>query len=382
MEVIMRLFILSSLLLVNACYPNYRPGDGWGEQEYDRRLSKEILANDASIAYASCIVRHEEISFIAGLWGDGEREYQLLQDSWAKCQEIFNPSTVDSLTDDWNSYNYLCEMAGDKCNKDSGNSSLTGAVSGLKGDTSQVYGTINPASIYNTEYTREGLSDYVPVGQVFGDVSNLKGDISGLKGDLSGISGTINNLSGFITNFTLERVKYYNDPSILTSGFHERPKAITGDVTNIHGNVAGLTGDVSNLRGDISEISGNVTGIKGDVTNIYGFCDGLILDLNQLSPLPDECKDRHGMYHLYCLYDYVIQNINQHVEEEVDSIPQYELFWDTIWSKLTTEQVQAATEMATQIQPENYRKLVDVITEETHGKDFIDNIKSDTTKEH
>ena len=70
-----------------------------------------------------------------------------------------------------------------------------------------------------------------------------------------------------LTKINDELYFYRNGEKIVVNKNDSKtyPNGLTGDVSNIRGDVSGITGDVSNIRGDMSGITGNVSYIRGDV---------------------------------------------------------------------------------------------------------------------
>jgi hypothetical protein len=65
---------------------------------------------------------------------------------------------------------------------------------------------------------------------------------------------------------TPQKIYHYVDGAKV-DGAHV---CITGDVTDLWGDVSGLRGDVTDLWGYVSGLRGNVTGLRGDVTGLRG----------------------------------------------------------------------------------------------------------------
>ena len=56
---------------------------------------------------------------------------------------------------------------------------------------------------------------------------------------------------------------------------------ITGNITNIIGDISRINGNVSGIFGDVSKINGNVSGFAGDMTGIEG-------DISELRKILEE----------------------------------------------------------------------------------------------
>ena len=79
-------------------------------------------------------------------------------------------------------------------------------------------------------------------------------------------------------------VKGINQGNVMNSklgqaGIYE----ITGDATNIVGDIVGIRGDVSNIRGKVTHITGDVTKLRGDISKLHGCVTGLSGDCTKIA---------------------------------------------------------------------------------------------------
>ena len=78
---------------------------------------------------------------------------------------------------------------------------------------------------------------------ITGDLSNVRGNITGIIGDLSNVRGNLSNIRGDLSN-------------------------ISGDLTGVCGNLSNISGDLTGVCGDLSGISGDLTGIRATAGEI------------------------------------------------------------------------------------------------------------------
>ena len=83
---------------------------------------------------------------------------------------------------------------------------------------------------------------------------------------------------------------YYKDEEKIIVTQDNIPEWITGDLSEISGNLDWISGDVSGIRGNVSGISGNVTGIRGYVSGISGNVNGIRGDLTGIRGDVDNCE--------------------------------------------------------------------------------------------
>ena len=100
-------------------------------------------------------------------------------------------------------------------------------------------------------------------------------------------------------SYVKEALYHYNSKNQLIRGLHEKlyfcegSLHIWGNCTYVYGFAhSDLSGDVSNLTGDISELRGNATGICGDCSLLKGnFDECEITDRSQLINIADLIAD-------------------------------------------------------------------------------------------
>ena len=100
---------------------------------------------------------------------------------------------------------------------------------------------------------------------VSGNLTEVSGDLTGVWGSLSGVSGDLSDVRGNLSN-------------------------VSGDLTDVRGNL-------SNVSGDLTGVSGNLTGVWGDLSDcaITDEDRAAGIDINDLidsAPLPNAQASR------------------------------------------------------------------------------------------
>jgi hypothetical protein len=66
------------------------------------------------------------------------------------------------------------------------------------------------------------------------------------------------------------------------------PEGVSGDLSDVLGNLTGVSGDVSNVRGFVTNLQGDVSNVRGDVTKVRGDVTRVSGDLDSCGITPED----------------------------------------------------------------------------------------------